>query len=126
MCRDSRGPDIRSAGFESAQAYAVAEATKFAPVEDAKGAKGAVSKILSARASPDGRYYYYEYRVENSMYPLHFWGVSALGPGQQGGARKLARRDVVSVVCQMPEDKAKPEDFQLLQAIVDSFRVDDF
>ena len=30
------------------------------------------------------------------------------------------------VTCQMPEDKAKPEDFQLLQAIVDSFRVDDF
>jgi len=30
----------------------------------------------------------------------------------------------VTVVCQMPEDKATPQDYELLQAVVDSFRVD--
>jgi len=71
-----------------------AEAEKFAPVDgDPKVSPGgAVSHVVAARASPDGRYYYYEYRVENSLYPLHFWGVSAVGPGQVGSARKLARR----------------------------------
>lgn len=129
---ESESEEMRAAGYESPRSYAVVEATKFAPVDaqDAAGAAkvgpgSAVSQIITAESSPDGRYYYYEYRVE-SIYPLHFWGVSALGPGQQGGARKLGRRDVVSVVCQMPEDKATPEDYQLLKAIVDSFRVDDF
>ena len=61
----------------------------------------------------------------DSIYPLRFWGVAAIGPGQVGGAR-LARRDVVQVTCQMPEDKAAPEDFELLRAVVDTFRVDDF
>jgi hypothetical protein len=151
--------------------------------------------------------------VENSLYPLHFWGVTAVGAGQLGSARKLARRvgrsrirnrisfntfanplsrpisvyrfprraltlcpqfcigiqpgfrfparsadaltatlyghftsaiyrnrpieccppdslvrpwvrDLVTVVCQMPEDKATPQDYELLQAVVESFRVD--
>ena len=127
---DTDDEEMLSRGYDSPASYANVEATKFAPVEGAPGApkpgKGsAVSQIVQARASPDGRYYYYEYRVE-SIYPLRFWGASAVGPGQIGGARKLGRRDVVSVVCQMPEDKATPEDFALLQAIVDSFRVDDF
>jgi hypothetical protein len=90
---DSELPQIVEAGYESAQSYANVEATKFAPVMDAALVKpqakgvpgGAVSEIIRAEASPDGRYYYYEYRVE-SIYPLRFWGVSALGPGQQGGA----------------------------------------
>ena len=60
------------------------------------------------------------------VYPFRFWGVSAVGPGQTGGARKLGRRDVVSVVAQMPEDKAKEEDYELLRGVVESFRVFDY
>ena len=57
------------------------------------------------------------------VYPFRFWGVSAVGQGQTGGARKLGQRDVVSVVAQMPEDKAKESDYELLKGVVDSFRV---
>ena len=126
---DTEVAEILARGYETPESYAAVEATKLAPVDGSPKAiaspNGGVSSILAARVSPDGRYYYYEYRVE-SIYPLHYWGVSALGPGQAGGSRKLGRRDVVSIVCQMPEDKATPEDYQLLQAVVDSFRVDDF
>lgn len=121
--------DVAAGGFQTPETFAATEAAKFAPVKGDEGAKGgpgsATSVIVSASASPDGRYYYYEYRVD-SIYPLRFWGVAAIGPGQVGGARKLARRDVVQVTCQMPEDKAAPEDYQLLRAVVDNFRVDDF
>lgn len=121
--------EVAAGGFQTPETFAATEAAKFAPVKGDEGAKGgpgsATSEIVSARASPDGRYYYYEYRVD-SIYPLRFWGVAAIGPGQVGGARKLARRDVVQVTCQMPEDKAAPEDFELLRAVVDTFRVDDF
>ena len=126
---DSDAEDVKSAGYESPTAYAIAEATKFAPVRGSPGAKagptGAVSEILESSVSEDGKYYYYEFRTE-SVYPFRFWGVSAIGPGQIGGARKLKRRDVVSVVCQMPEDKAQPGDYDLFRAIVKNFRVDDF
>ena len=104
-------------GSRPPETFAATEAAKFAPVKGDEGAKGgpgsATLEIVSARESPDGRYY----RVpRDSIYPLRFWGVAAIGPGQVGGARKLARRDVVQVTCQMPEDKAAPEDYQLPQS----------
>ena len=85
----------------------------------------ATTQILDARVSEDGAYYYYSFRSEG-VYPFRFWGASAVGPGQTGGARKLGRRDVVSVVAQMPEDKAKEEDYELLRGVVESFRVFDY
>ena len=122
--------EVASAGFESPEAFARAEAGKFAPVAGTPGVKSgpgnATSEILSATKSDDGRYYSFQYRVENSIYPLRFWGVAAIGPGQVGGARKLGRRDVVMVTCQMPEDKAAPEDYELLEAVQASLRVEDF
>ena len=79
--------DVAAGGFQTPETFAATEAAKFAPVKGDEGAKGgpgsATSVIVSASASPDGRYYYYEYRVD-SIYPLRFWGVAAIGPGQVG------------------------------------------
>ena len=72
---------------------------------------------------PSGRYYYYEYRTDG-IYPLRFFGVAAIGPGQVGSARKLSRRDVVRVTCQVPEKNASEADYELLRAIARSFRAD--
>ena len=121
--------EMQDGGFESAAAYAAKEASKFAPLEGTPAAKAAginaTTQILDARVSEDGMYYYYSFRSEG-VYPFRFWGASAVGPGQTGGARKLGRRDVVSVVAQMPEDKAKEEDYELLRGVVESFRVFDY
>ena len=126
---DSDSEEIQDGGFESAAAYAAKEASKFAPLEGTPAAKAAginaTTQILDARVSEDGAYYYYSFRSEG-VYPFRFWGASAVGPGQTGGARKLGRRDVVSVVAQMPEDKAKEEDYELLRGVVESFRVFDY
>jgi len=118
------------AGFESPESYAAVEATKFAPVKGtraaevaAKGPGGAVSEILASSQSADGRYYYYEYRTDG-IYPLRFFGVAAIGPGQVGGARKLSRRDIVKVTCQVPEKDASEADYELLRAISRSFRAE--
>ena len=118
------------AGFESPESYAAVEATKFAPVKGtraaevaAKGPGGAVSEILASSQSADGRYYYYEYRTDG-IYPLRFFGVAAIGPGQVGGARKLSRRDIVKVTCQVPEKDASEADYELLRAIARSFRAE--
>ena len=127
---DSETESTVGAGFESPDNYAAVEATKFAPVKGtraaevaAKGPGGAVSEILAASASADGRYYYYEYRTDG-IYPLRFFGVAAIGPGQVGSARKLSRRDVVRVTCQVPEKNASEADYELLRAIARSFRAD--
>ena len=126
---DSDSEAIQDGGFESAASYAAKEASKFAPLEGTPAAKAAginaTTQILDARVSEDGAYYYYSFRSEG-VYPFRFWGASAVGPGQTGGARKLGRRDVVSVVAQMPEDKAKEEDYELLRGVVESFRVFDY
>lgn len=126
---DSDSEEMQDGGFESAAAYAAKEASKFAPLEGTPAAKAAginaTTQILDARVSEDGMYYYYSFRSEG-VYPFRFWGASAVGPGQTGGARKLGRRDVVSVVAQMPEDKAKEEDYELLRGVVESFRVFDY
>ena len=127
---DSEMESTVGAGFESPENYAAVEATKFAPVKGtraaevaAKGPGGAVSEILASSQSADGRYYYYEYRTDG-IYPLRFFGVAAIGPGQVGSARKLSRRDVVRVTCQVPEKNASEADYELLRAIARSFRAD--
>ena len=127
---DSETESTVGAGFESPDNYAAVEATKFAPVKGtraaevaAKGPGGAVSEILTSSQSVDGRYYYYEYRTDG-IYPLRFFGVAAIGPGQVGSARKLSRRDVVRVTCQVPEKNASEADYELLRAIARSFRAD--
>ena len=127
---DSETESTVGAGFESPDNYAAVEATKFAPVKGtraaevaAKGPGGAVSEILAASASADGRYYYYEYRTDG-IYPLRFFGAAAIGPGQVGSARKLSRRDIVKVTCQVPEKDASEADYELLRAIARSFRAE--
>jgi hypothetical protein len=129
--QNSEMENVVGAGFESPENYAAVEATKFAPVRGTpaaevalKGGMGsAISEIVNAEVSPDGRYYYYEYRVE-SIYPLRFFGVAAIGPGQIGGARKLNRRDIVKVTCQVPEKDASESDYALLREIARSFKTD--
>jgi len=115
--------ELEEAEFASARAYAEDVARKYAPLEgEGSTSRGqAVSKVLSSRMSDDGRYYYFEYATE-SMLPLHFWGVVALGPGPVGSARKLGRKDLITLTCQMPEDKG-PEAAALLERIVSTFRV---
>ena len=71
--------------------------------------------------SDDGRYYFFEYATD-SMLPLHFWGVIALGPGPVGSARKLGRKDIIALTSQMPEDKG-PEAAALLEHIVSTFKI---
>jgi len=115
--------ELEEAEFASARAYAEDVARKYAPLEgEGSTSRGqAVSKVLSSRMSDDGRYYYFEYATE-SMLPLHFWGVVALGPGPVGSARKLGRKDLITLTCQMPEDKG-PEAAALLERIVSTFRI---
>ena len=127
---DSETESTVGAGFESPDNYAAVEATKFAPVKGtraaevaAKGPGGAVSEILAASASADGRYYYYEYRTDG-IYPLRFFGAVAIGPGQMGSARKLSRRDIVKVTCQVPEKDASEADYELLRAVARSFQTE--
>ena len=127
---DSETESTVGAGFESPDNYAAVEATKFAPVKGtraaevaAKGPGGAVSEILAASASADGRYYYYEYRTDG-IYPLRFFGAAAIGPGQMGSARKLSRRDIVKVTCQVPEKNASEADYELLRAVARSFQTE--
>ena len=127
---DSEMESTVGAGFESPDNYAAVEATKFAPVKGtraaegaAKGPGGAVSEILAASQSADGRYYYYEYRTDG-IYPLRFFGAAAIGPGQMGSARKLSRRDIVKVTCQVPEKNASEADYELLRAVARSFQTE--
>ena len=127
---DSEMESTVGAGFESPDNYAAVEATKFAPVKGtraaevaAKGPGGAVSEILAASQSADGRYYYYEYRTDG-IYPLRFFGAEAIGPGQMGSARKLSRRDIVKVTCQVPEKDASEADYELLRAVARSFQTE--
>ena len=127
---DSETESTVGAGFESPDNYAAVEATKFAPVKGtraaevaAKGPGGAVSEILAASASADGRYYYYEYRTDG-VYPLRFFEAAAIGPGQMGSARKLSRRDIVKVTCQVPEKDASEADYELLRAVARSFQTE--
>ena len=109
--------------YANPRAYAEDVARKYAPLEgEGETNRGqAVSKVLSSRMSDDGRYYYFEYSTE-SMLPLHFWGVLALGPGPVGSARKLGRKDIITMTCQMPEDKG-PEAAALLEHLVSTFKV---
>jgi hypothetical protein len=129
---NSEMESLTGAGFESAANFAQVEATKFAPIKGtpaaivaAKGPGGAVSEIIDSSVSSDGKYYNYEFRTD-SIYPLRFFGVAAIGPGQTGSARKLGRRDIVKVTCQVPEKDASEFDYDLLRQIARSFRVDAF
>jgi len=119
--------DLDGEEYASPEAYAYAVASKYAPVAEEGREVGrgvATCKILSARSSDDGRYYFYEYVTENSMLPLHFWGVVGLGPGPVGSARKLGRKDLVTLVTQMPEEKG-PEAAALMAYIITTFRIID-
>ena len=109
--------------YASPRAYAEDVARKYAPLEgEGNTNRGqAVSNVLSSRMSDDGRYYFFEYATD-SMLPLHFWGVLAIGPGPVGSARKLGRKDIITLTCQMPEDKG-PEAAALLEHIVSTFRI---
>ena len=109
--------------YASPLAYAEDVARKYAPLEgEGKTNRGqAVSNVLSSRMSDDGRYYFFEYATD-SMLPLHFWGVIALGPGPVGSARKLGRKDIIALTSQMPEDKG-PEAAALLEHIVSTFKI---
>jgi len=120
-----RMADLEGEEFATPEAYAYSVASKYAPVaEEGKevGRGAATCKILNARASEDGRYYFFEYMTENSMLPLHFWGVIGLGPGPVGSARKLGRKDLITLTCQMPEEKG-PEAAALLEYIISTFQV---
>ena len=128
---NSEMESLTGAGFESPLNFAQVEATKFAPVKGtpaadvaAKGPGGAVTEILQSEKSENGDYYMYEYRTDG-VYPIRFFGVAAIGPGQVGGARKLKRRDLVKVTCQVPEKDATESDYELLRAISKSFKVDE-
>lgn len=121
--RSNRMDELEDAEYASPRAYAESVARKYAPLEgEGSTNRGqAVSKVLSSRMSDDGRFYFFEYSTE-SMLPLHFWGVIALGPGPVGSARKLGRKDLIALTCQMPEDKG-PEAAALLEHIVTTFRI---
>lgn len=115
--------ELEEPEFATPEDYAKDVAKKFAPLEgEGSTNRGqAVSKVINSRVSDDGRYYYFEY-VTDSMLALHFWGVVALGPGPVGSGRKLGRKDIISLTCQMPDDKG-PEAAALLEHIVTTFKI---
>jgi len=115
--------ELEEPEFATPEDYAKDVARKFAPLEsEGSTNRGqAVSKVINSRVSDDGRYYYFEY-VTASMLALHFWGVVALGPGPVGSGRKLGRKDIISLTCQMPDDKG-PEAAALLEHIVTTFKI---
>ena len=116
---DSDSEEIQDGGFESAAAYAAKGRLRSSPRWRAPRGEGGEDQRHDAdprRAGVRGRDVLLLLVSFRGVYPFRFWGASAVGPGQTGGARKLGRRDVVSVVAQMPEDKAKEEDYELLRA----------
>merc|ERR1711970_571442 len=83
--------------------------------------QGASAEVIATGERENGRYYYFEYRIE-SFEPQRVWGVAAVGLGQSESARKFKLRQQVIITCQMPEKEIKSDaDSEILRQIVASF-----
>ena len=108
--------------YKSAEKLGKTRANDFAPLEGATGGAKAATFLVKAEEKEDGSLYFYEWRSQ-AMLNFHFWEVAVLGPGMRGSGRKLGRRDVISVKCQMPEDGMTPGDVEIFETITQSLKL---
>ena len=114
--------DLEMEEYTSAEKLGKTRANDFAPLEGATGGAKAATFLVKAEEKEDGSLYFYEWRSQ-AMLNFHFWEVAVLGPGMRGSGRKLGRRDVVSVKCQMPEDGMTPGDVEIFETITQSLKL---
>ena len=109
-------------GYESAEILGKSKANAFAPLDGPTGGVKAATFLVGAREKDDGKFFFYEWRSQ-ALLNFHFWEVATLGPGAAGDARKLKRKDVVTVKCQMPEDGMTSSDVEIFETIVNSLEL---
>ena len=114
--------DLEMEEYKSAEKLGKTRANDFAPLEGATGGAKAATFLVKAEEKEDGSLYFYEWRSQ-AMLNFHFWEVAVLGPGMRGSGRKLGRRDVISVKCQMPEDGMTPGDVEIFETITQSLKL---
>ena len=106
--------DLEMDEYKSAEKLGKTRANEFAPLDGATGGAKAATFLVNSEEKEDGALYFYEWRSQ-AMLNFHFWEVAVLGPGSKGSGRKLGRRDVVSVKCQMPEDGMTKGDIEIFE-----------
>ena len=114
--------DLEKDEYKSAEKLGKTRANEFAPLDGATGGAKAATFLVNSEEKEDGALYFYEWRSQ-AMLNFHFWEVAVLGPGSKGSGRKLGRRDVVSVKCQMPEDGMTKGDIEIFETIMQSLKL---
>jgi hypothetical protein len=114
--------DLEMDEYKSAEKLGKTRANEFAPLDGATGGAKAATFLVNSEEKEDGALYFYEWRSQ-AMLNFHFWEVAVLGPGSKGSGRKLGRRDVVSVKCQMPEDGMTKGDIEIFETITQSLKL---
>jgi hypothetical protein len=114
--------DLEKDEYKSAEKLGKTRANEFAPLDGATGGAKAATFLVNSEEKEDGALYFYEWRSQ-AMLNFHFWEVAVLGPGSKGSGRKLGRRDVVSVKCQMPEDGMTKGDIEIFETITQSLKL---
>ena len=114
--------DLEKDEYKSAEKLGKTRANEFAPLDGATGGAKAATFLVNSEEKENGALYFYEWRSQ-AMLNFHFWEVAVLGPGSKGSGRKLGRRDVVSVKCQMPEDGMTKGDIEIFETITQSLKL---
>jgi len=109
-------------GYGSAEELGKTKANDFAPLNGPTGGAKAATFLDKFEESDDGQYYFYEWSSQ-AMLNFRFWEVAVLGPGLRGSGRKLGRKDVISVKCQMPEDGMTKGDEEIFNTITRSLKL---
>ena len=118
-------PKLRDLGaeeYKSAEKLGKTRANDFAPLDGATGGAKAATFLVKSEEKEDGSLYFYEWRSQ-ALLNFHFWEVAVLGPGPKGAGRKLGRRDIITVKCQMPEDGMTPGDVEIFETITQSLKL---
>ena len=118
-------PKLRDLGaeeYKSAEKLGKTRANDFAPLDGATGGAKAATFLVKSEEKDDGSLYFYEWRSQ-ALLNFHFWEVAVLGPGPKGAGRKLGRRDIITVKCQMPEDGMTPGDVEIFETITQSLKL---
>ena len=114
--------DVGAEEYKSAEKLGKTRANDFAPLDGATGGAKAATFLVKSEEKDDGSLYFYEWRSQ-ALLNFHFWEVAVLGPGPKGAGRKLGRRDIITVKCQMPEDGMTPGDVEIFETITQSLKL---
>ena len=114
--------DVGAEEYKSAEKLGETRANDFAPLDGETGGAKAATFLVKSEEKDDGSLYFYEWRSQ-ALLNFHFWEVAVLGPGPKGAGRKLGRRDIITVKCQMPEDGMTPGDVEIFETITQSLKL---